>query len=83
MLTFLILSLFLFGAIRQYPSLEQRFVDPSIRVLARQLYYLNILSVYLTVLISGSFYIMHYLGWLSSILLIYGYFPCLHDMLNY
>ena len=82
MLTFLILTLLLFCGIRYYPRIEQRFVDPSMRVRFRQLYYLNVIAVYLTLLFSGSFYITHYLGWVSSILLVYGYFPLIQDLFS-
>lgn len=83
MLTFLIISLLLFGAIRYYPRIEQRFIDPSLRLRFRQIYYLNVIAVYLTLLFSDSFYITHYLGWVSSILLVYGYFPLIRELVNH
>jgi hypothetical protein len=39
-----------------------------------RLYSLNIVAIYLTLMISDRFYLTTYLGWVATIILVYGYF---------
>ncbi len=81
MITFTMLSLLLFVGIWYYPTLERRAVPIEMQPRVKKLYYLTVFSLYLTLLFSDSFYITHFLGWASFLVLMHGYFPTIRQLI--
>jgi hypothetical protein len=73
MIQFLLLTFLLVSALWVRPLLVNRFIEPENNHQISKIYYVNILSIYLTLLFSDEFYITTYLGWAASIILVYGY----------
>ena len=73
MFQFLLLTFLLVSALWVRPLLVNRFIEPENHEPLTKIYYVNILSIYLTLLFSDEFYITTYLGWAASIILFYGY----------
>ena len=73
MIPFLLLTFLLGFALWVRPLLINRFIQPENNQQISKVYYVNIISIYLTLLFSDEFYITTYLGWAASIILVYSY----------
>ena len=73
MIQFLLLTFLLVSALWVRPLLVNRFTQPENNHQISKIYYVNIISIYLTFLFSDEFYFTTYFGWAASIILVYGY----------
>jgi hypothetical protein len=73
MIHFLLLTFLLASAFWVRPLLINRFAQPENNHHLTKIYYVNIISIYLTFLFSDEFYFTTYIGWAASIILVYGY----------
>jgi len=73
MIQFLLLTFLLGFAFWIRPKIINRFIQPENNHQISKIYYVNIISIYLTLLFSDEFYFTTYLGWAASIILVYSY----------
>jgi hypothetical protein len=73
MIQFLLFTFLLFLGFSFRSYLINNITNLEYRATVSKVYSLNLIALYLTFIFSDSFYIMNYLGWLSSVILVSGY----------
>ena len=73
MIQLLLSTFLLISALWAGPLLVNRFTEPENNSKISKIYYVSIISIYLTLLFSNEFYLTTYLGWAASTILLYDY----------